>query len=218
MRKTSILAFAVVVALSARTILSSSGVDIPAATQDTKKAASVKKATANDAVKKAASSTKNGTNVVTLLANAQTTAVGQPMTIGNQTCGPQGGPKSGSINGLSVKEKDLNRNKNRTDNATHPVAVQWQQLANLPANKVGQIQGAPVVVVGYLSHAIKVEGVPDNTTGESTNCYWTTDNAVDWHIYLTSSPNQGLQMRSSSRLLLESGPIIVGTKLNSIRL
>jgi len=170
MRKTGVFAFAVVVALSVSAIVPSSRAGTTVTPQDTKKAGLEKKATSNDTTKKTAGSGKNGgsaTNVVTQLAQAQTTAVGQSLTVGNQTCGPEGGPKPGSKTGLSAKAKDLNRNKNRTDDATHPVTVQWQQLATLPANKVSQIQGAPVTVVGYLSHQIKVEGVPDNKTGES---------------------------------------------------
>jgi hypothetical protein len=148
--------------------------------QETKKAASTKKATGNVAASKVGNNAaKKSVDIVTQLAQAQTTAVGQPMNINGKSCGPEGGPKPTSKTGISAKAKDLNRNKNRTDEATQPVSIQWQQLKNLPANKVAQIQGAPVTVVGFLSRQIKVEGAPAST-GESTNCYFTAPDEVDW--------------------------------------
>ena len=48
--------------------------------------------------------------------------------------------------------------------------------------------GAPVTVVGFLSHKVTVE-----TGGESTNCHLHTAPEVDWHIYLTKSPAQGIK-------------------------
>jgi hypothetical protein len=197
MRKTILFAFALVVVLAAK-----NGIGPSTFGQETKKAGAAKKATGNDAASKAGSNAANkSADIVTQLAQAQTTAVGQPLNINGKSCGPTGGPKPGSKTGLSARAMDLNRNKNRTDDAKQPVSIQWQQLKTLPSNSVAQIQGAPVTVVGFLSHQIKVESAP-GSTGESTNCYFTAPVEVDWHMYLTSSANQGI----ANAIIVETTP------------
>jgi hypothetical protein len=195
MRKPILFAFAVAVGLAAVIGSSTFG-------QETKKAGAAKKATGNDAASKVGSNAaKKNTDIVTQLAQAQTTAVGQPLNINGKSCGPTGGPKPGSKTGLSARAMDLNRNKNRTDDAAQPVSIQWQQLKNLPPANVSQIQGTPVTAVGFLSDQIKVEGAPVST-GESTNCYFTAADEVDWHMYLTSSANQGI----ANAIIVETTP------------
>ena len=49
---------------------------------------------------------------------------------------------------------------------------------------MNDFQGAPVSVVGFLSHKINVE---NKGSGESTNCHLLGGNEVDWHIYLTKT-------------------------------
>ena len=97
------------------------------------------------------------------LAAAKKPAVGQPLVIGGKTvCGAKG-------NTPDPKMQELNNNKNRTDEpgSNDYVTVSWSDMNNLPADRVNDIQGAPVSVVGYLSSRVKEQtGAP----GESTNC------------------------------------------------
>jgi hypothetical protein len=106
--------------------------------------------------------------------------VGQPFVESQQiVCGPEG-------DATKPKIQALNDNKNRTDEPSDYVAVSWKQLKDLPGHLVTYFQGAPISVVGYLSHRINIE------RGESTNCHMLQPNEVDWHIYLTNSPAQGI--------------------------
>jgi len=115
-----------------------------------------------------------------VLLAARKAAVGRPLEENQQVvCGPEG-------DATNHKIQALNHNKNRTDRPSNYVAMSWEQLRNLPADRVDDFQGAPVSVVGYLSHRINVE------RGESTNCHLLQPNEVDWHIYLTNSPAQGI--------------------------
>lgn len=54
----------------------------------------------------------------------------------------------------------LDNDKNRTDEPadSDSIPVSWSDMDNLPANSVNDIQGAPVSVVGYLSHRVKERG------------------------------------------------------------
>jgi hypothetical protein len=112
------------------------------------------------------------------------TAVGQPLVEnGSMVCGPTG-------DSTKAAPKSLNTNKNRTDlpGDADYVQISWDDLATLPKSRVKDFQGAPVTVVGFLSHQVKVEN-----GGESTNCHLHADPEVDWHIYLTKSPAQGIK-------------------------
>jgi len=127
------------------------------------------------------------------LTAARKTAVGQPLNInGGDVCGPEG-------DATDQATQDLNDNKNRTDipGETDYVEIAWDDLKNLPKSRVSDFQGAPVMVVGFLSHQVKVE-----TGGESTNCHLHADAEVDWHIYLTKSSAQGI----SSAVIVETTP------------
>jgi hypothetical protein len=122
-------------------------------------------------------------------------AVPQPLIIkGQNVCGPTG-------DASDPKTQALDSNKNRTDipepNAYVP--VEWNALANLPANQVDQLQGAPVEVEGFLSHVIRVE---NSGNGESTNCHKTNLDEVDWHMYLTNQPAQGI----ANAIIIETTP------------
>jgi uncharacterized protein YgiM (DUF1202 family) len=122
----------------------------------------------------------SGADLYSLLVSVRKTAVGQPLVENQQeVCGPEGDATNPNI-------QALNDNKNRTDQPSSYVAVSWDQLKNLPSDRVNDFQGAPVSVVGYLSHKINVE------KGESTNCHLLAPTEVDWHIYLTNSPTQGI--------------------------
>src|SRR5260370_6933303 len=124
-----------------------------------------------------------------LLFSARKTAVGQPLLENGQVvCGPEG-------DATSQRRQALNDNKNRTDQPFDYVEISWDQLKNLPTDRVDDFQGAPVSVAGFLSRQVKVEN-----SGESTNCHLRGDDEVDWHIYLTNSPAQPI-----------SEPIIVQT-------
>src|SRR5262249_47992131 len=108
-------------------------------------------------------------------------AVGKPLLEnGREVCGPEGDANQ-------PKTMVLNDNKNRTDVPSSYVTIGWDQLKSLPTNRVDDFQGAAVSVVGFLSHKIKVQ-----KGGESTNCHLLGDNEVDWYIYLTKSPAQGI--------------------------
>jgi len=117
------------------------------------------------------------------LAAAKKPAVGQPLVIGGKTvCGVKG-------NTADPKMQELNNSKNRTDEpaSNEYIPVSWDDMNNLPANRVNDIQGAPVSVAGYLSYRVKEQtGAP----GETTNCNLLKPDEVDWQMYLTKSPNQ----------------------------
>ena len=122
----------------------------------------------------------SGADIYSLLFSVRKTAVGQPLVENQQeVCGPEGDAANPTI-------QALNDNKNRTDQPSSYVAVTWDQLKNLPSDRVNDFQGAAVAVVGYLSHKINVE------KGESTNCHLLAPTEVDWHIYLTKAPALGI--------------------------
>ena len=126
---------------------------------------------------------------------ARVAAVPQPLVIGGQeVCAATG-------NSSNPKMIKLNSQKNRTDipDATAYIPVDWDVLKGLPSNSPDDLQGAPVMVIGYLSHRINVE---DKAPGESTNCNLLNDDEVDWHIYLTSAPNQAI----SQAIIVETTP------------
>ena len=126
---------------------------------------------------------------------ARVAAVPQPLVIGGQeVCAAAG-------NSSDPKMIKLNSQKNRTDipKATAYIPVDWDVLKGLPSNSPDDLQGAPVMVIGYLSHRVNVE---DKAPGESTNCNLLNDDEVDWHIYLTSAPNQAI----SQAIIVETTP------------
>lgn len=125
-----------------------------------------------------------GQDLFSRLIAARKPATGQPLVEnGSEVCGPTG-------DATRATAKALNNNKNRTDmpGDSDYVEIGWDDLQNLPSDRVGDFQGAPVAVVGFLSHQVKVEN-----GGESTNCHLHADPEVDWHIYLTKSPAQGIK-------------------------
>jgi hypothetical protein len=116
---------------------------------------------------------------------ARVTSNPEPLVIGEHQVCPAAG---------NAKEQDmttLDGRKNRVDipapNAYIPIG--WNVMANLPSASPDDLQGAPVMVEGYLSHRIKVQ---DEKPGESANCNLLQPNEVDWHMYLTNAPNQGI--------------------------
>jgi len=122
-------------------------------------------------------------------------AVGQPLVEnGSQVCGPTG-------DAADAKRQSLNANKNRTDQPGEAayVEISWDDLGSLPSDRVDDFQGAPVSVIGFLSHKINVE---NKGSGESTNCHLHGDNEVDWHIYLTKSPSRPI----SEAIIVETTP------------
>ena len=129
------------------------------------------------------------------LMQARKPASGQPLIEdGSEVCGPTGD----ASNPTAIA---LNNNKNRTDVADDSdyVDIDWSDLANLPSSRVDDFVGAPVRVVGFLSHRINVE---NKGNGESTNCHLLGDNEVDWHIYLTNSPAEAI----SQAIIIETTP------------
>lgn len=120
------------------------------------------------------------------LETGKISAIGQPLVVrrnGQETevCGPDGETPD-------QRKKELNRNKNRADTPDQYVDISWNMLKDLPANRVVDFQGAPVAVIGYLSHQIKIEN-----GGESTNCGLHENDEVDWHMYLTKSPGREIK-------------------------
>ena len=148
------------------------------------------------------------------LMSARKAAVGQPLILnGSQVCGPTGD----ATNQTAIA---LNNNKNRTDfpGDSDYVDIGWSDLANLPSDRVNDFVSAPVRVVGFLSNKINVE---NSGSGESTNCHFTADNEVDWHIYLTSSPAQQISMATIVETTPRTRPLhkwttsILGALVNS---
>jgi uncharacterized protein YgiM (DUF1202 family) len=129
------------------------------------------------------------------LMSARKTPTPQPLVLnGTQVCGPTG-------DATSATAIALNTNKNRTDipGDSDYVDVAWNDLANLPSDRVTDFVSAPVRVIGYLSHKINVENTGN---GESTNCHKTADDEVDWHIYLTEGSNEPI----SKAIIIETTP------------
>jgi hypothetical protein len=138
--------------------------------------------------REARGSKQNGpsSELIAELTAAKKPAVGQPLVInGQNVCGPEGKTSN-------TKMQELNNNKNRTDEpaANDYIPIDWEAMKDLPAEKVDEIQGAPVAVIGYLSHRVNVE---NKSPGESTNCKLLDPDEVDWHIYLTDEPSQPIQ-------------------------
>jgi hypothetical protein len=126
---------------------------------------------------------------------ARVAAIPQPLIIGGQqVCAAAG-------NSSDPKLIALDSQKNRTDipDSAAYIAASWDALKGLPSDSPDDLQAAPVMVSGYLSHQINVE---DKAPGESTNCNLLNDDEVDWHIYLTSKPNQAI----SQAIIVETTP------------
>jgi hypothetical protein len=141
------------------------------------------------------SSPANGQDLFSKLVAARQPAVAQPLVEnGTEVCGPTGDATDGT-------RKSLNTNKNRTDEPGQGayVEISWDDLSNLPSNRVNDFQGAPVSVVGFLSHKINVE---NKGSGESTNCHLLGGNEVDWHIYLTKTAARPI----SEAIIVETTP------------
>jgi hypothetical protein len=126
---------------------------------------------------------------------ARVAAVPQPLVIGGrEVCAAAG-------NSSDPKMIKLDSQKNRTDipKATAYIPVDWDVLKGLPIQSPDDLQGAPVMLAGYLSHGINVE---NKGPGESANCNLVNDDEVDWHVYLTSAPNQAI----SQAIIVETTP------------
>lgn len=133
-----------------------------------------------------------GNELFAKLKSARKPAVGQPLIEnGNEVCGPTGSATDNT-------RKALNKNKNRTDlpNESDYVDISWDDLKGLPSDQVNDFQGAPVAVVGFLSHQVKVEGA------ESTNCGLTGTDEVDWHMYFTKTAAKPI----SEAIIVETTP------------
>ena len=141
------------------------------------------------------SSGSDSSDLFSKLKQAKKPATGQPLVEnGNEVCGPTGDANNAG-------PQSLNNNKNRTDmpGDSDYVDIGWSDLAGLPSDRVTDFVGAPVRVVGFLSHKINVE---NQGSGESTNCHLLGDNEVDWHIYLTNSSAQPI----SQAIIVETTP------------
>lgn len=108
-------------------------------------------------------------------------------------CGPAGLPPDG----------DLNRRKNRIDDASTYIVVPWTMVARLPWPKwagyrfrnlwtrndrdaVARYEGAPVEVEGYLA-GYRLE-IP-----EPPNCYSNARHRKDFHLWLSQHPHEGYE-------------------------
>jgi hypothetical protein len=139
--------------------------------------------------------TTSSGDLLSQLMNARKPATGEPLIEnGSEVCGPTGDAR----NATAIA---LNTNKNRTDvpGGSDYVDIGWSDLENLPADRKDDFVGAPVRVIGFLSHRINVENTGN---GESTNCHLVGDNEVDWHIYLTNSSAQQI----SQAIIVETTP------------
>ena len=126
---------------------------------------------------------------------ARVTAVPQPLVIGgHEVCNATG-------NSTDANLTKLNKRKNRTDipDASAYIPIDWDVLKGLPSDSPDDLQGAPVMVTGFLSHRIKVE---NGSPGESTNCNLLNDDEADWHIYLTKAASQPI----SKAVIVETTP------------
>jgi len=129
------------------------------------------------------SPTGPSSSLLTKLHGAQVAAVPQPLIIGGQQVCKATGKTT------DPKMIALNTQKNRTDmpDVGAYIAIDFDVLKALPRDSPDQLEGAPVMVEGFLSNKINVE---NKSPGESTNCNLLGADEVDWHIYLTKSPKQ----------------------------
>jgi hypothetical protein len=121
--------------------------------------------------------------MLTKLHGAQVAAVPKPLVIGGKVVCKATGKTT------DPKMIALNTQKNRTDlpKADAYIPIDFDVLEALPSDSPDQLEGAPVMVEGFLSHKINVES---GSPGESTNCNLLNPDEVDWHIYLTKVPQQ----------------------------
>ncbi len=110
------------------------------------------------------------------------------------TCGPDGDPSG---------DTETNHLKNRVDEPTSYHWVTWGAIKALPvppvptkrkdwlpadrtlaATTIVPSEGVPLTVVGFIVNRVKVEN-----GGEGTNCGFTLDPEVDWHIPLVAHAN-----------------------------
>jgi uncharacterized protein YraI len=116
--------------------------------------------------------------------------------------------------GKAGSDTPTNLRKNRVDTPGSYHAVTFDVIATLsyptdvthrihwqPANlaEIARFEGVPLSVIGYLSHAINIEGKED------TNCGYAhpdTATEVDWHMYLTKQPNRPI----SESVVVETTP------------
>ena len=143
----------------------------------------------------APSSPSTSGDLFSQLMNARTTPDPQPLIEnGNQVCGPTGDAQDATAIALNTK-------KNRIDVPCDGsyVDINWNDLRSLPPDRTADFVGAPVRVIGFLSHRINVE---NTGRGESTNCHLLGDTEVDWHVYLTNSPAEPI----SQAIIVETTP------------
>jgi hypothetical protein len=119
----------------------------------------------------------------------------EPLVIGGQ----QVCPASGNAKGQNMTTLDSRKNRVDIPAADAYIPIDWNVMANLPSSSPDDLQGAPVMVEGYLSHRIKVQ---DEKPGESANCNLLNDAEVDWHIYLTNASNQPI----AKAIIVETTP------------
>src|ERR1700722_6826807 len=124
-------------------------------------------------------------SILAQLKAARVTSNPEPLVIGgNQVCPAAGNSKEPDMTTLDSR-------KNRFDipapNAYIPIG--WSVMAKLPGASPDDLQGAPVMAEGYLSHQVKVQ---DEKPGEPANCNLLQPNEGDSHMYLTKAPNQGI--------------------------
>ena len=110
------------------------------------------------------------------------------------TCGPDGDPNG---------DPETNHIKNRVDEPTSTHEVTWAAIKNLPvphvkttrkawktadrtlaAAEIHPFEGVALTVTGFIVNRVKVEN-----GGEGTNCGFTLDPEVDWHIPLVEHAN-----------------------------
>jgi hypothetical protein len=107
------------------------------------------------------------------------------------TCGPDGNPNG---------DPETNHLKNRVDEPASTHEVTWDAIKSLPvphvkttrknwktadrtlaAAEITPFEGVALTVTGFIVNRVKVE-----SGGEGTNCGFTLDPEVDWHIPLVA--------------------------------
>jgi uncharacterized protein YraI len=110
------------------------------------------------------------------------------------TCGPDGDPSG---------DTETNHLKNRVDEPTSTHEVTWAAIKNLPvphvkttrkswktadrtlaAAEITPFEGVALTVTGFIVNKVKLEN-----GGEGTNCGFTLNPEIDWHIPLVEHPN-----------------------------
>ena len=127
-------------------------------------------------------------------------------TASHESCGPEGAGRAGATTRIDSATFRL---KNRTDAPAFSYAVTWDALARLPyarsnvpddrfewldsvLTEIERYEGVPLTLTGFIAAITDQKKGSGNETGETTNCRWTENLHVDWHVSMTRRHTDGV--------------------------